>query len=329
MDFLDKLKGGSGQTPPESTDHTGSSAAGQHDAHPATKHQAEETERGFLDKLIAGTGGVPHTSGDDRHPEKLSLLDKLTHKEDREKKAVALAAREAEIKVELEKVAHDKKANEGFFERIKDKFDGEEGESKAESHPQSNHEDGASGFFDKLTGKEEREKKAAELDKKETELRAELERVQDDIRDNQGLLERLKDRLDGDEEAEAAQAGVDKPSFLDKITGKAAEEERLRKEEENKSALEKMKDKMNEGLGGGRKAEKNEDFLDKSKFDTSLQLRCAHDVLTRIIAIDGFQEHILKKGTQSEESAWEQAKDDKIADLLRSQLNMKDKKEDK
>lgn len=282
MEFLDKLKHGVGgesaQTRSESADHAGSATMGQqHDDDRASrKHPAEEEpERDFLSKLIAGSGGVPHTSGSDKHPEKLSLLDKLTHKEDREKKALALAAREAEIKAELEKVAHDKKANEGFFERLKDKFEGreDEGEGEGEAHPQPHHEGGAPGFFDKLTGKEAREKKAAELDQKEAELREELERVEHDKRENQGLLERLKDhldQLDGDE-AEAAKAGVDKPSFLDKITGKAAEEERLRKEEENKSALDKMKDKLNEGLGGGRKAEKNEDLLDKSKPDPCLR----------------------------------------------------------
>lgn len=38
-----------------------------------------------------------------------------------------------------------------------------------------------------------------------------------------------------------------------------------------------------------------------------------------IAAIDKFQEHVLRKGTQSNESAWEQAKDRKIADAIRHQ----------
>lgn len=261
MDFLNKLKQGgdvSGESHPAAQD------SALHDTrHEPVKPEAEP-ERDFLSKIIAGSGHV-HTSGDDKKPEKLSLLDKLTHKEDREKKAVELAAREAELKLELEKVAHDKKENEGFFGRIKEHFDGgEEGEAETAAPP-VHHEGGAAGFFDKLTGKEERQKKAAELEKREAELRAQLERVEEERRENEGLLQRLKDHLDGEADEAGHGAESDKVSFLDKITGKAAEEERLRKEEENKSALEKMKDRLNEGMGGGKKAEKNEDFLDKSK----------------------------------------------------------------
>lgn len=257
MDFLNKLK-----QEADGEDQKHSSGTADHNSPEAVKHEAEP-DRDFLGKLIAGSG---HHSTHHEHGEsKASFLDKLTRKEEREKKAVELAAREAEIKVELEKVAHEKKENEGFFDRIKDHFDGEE--DSAEPKRPEHHAGGASSFFDKLTGKEEREKKAAELDKKEADLRAQLEAVEHEKRDNEGILQRLKDHLDGedDEELKTAKHQDNKPSFLDKITGKAAEEERLRKEEENKSTLEKMKDKLNEGMGGGRKAEKNEDFLDKSE----------------------------------------------------------------
>jgi hypothetical protein len=44
-------------------------------------------------------------------------------------------------------------------------------------------------------------------------------------------------------------------------------------------------------------------------------------------AIDGFQEHVLRKGDQSNESAFEQAKDAQIAAAIRRQLHLKDKKE--
>ncbi|KAK7554562.1 hypothetical protein IWX46DRAFT_218870 [Phyllosticta citricarpa] len=93
----------------------------------------------------------------------------------------------------------------------------------------------------------------------------------------------------------------EKHSFLDRITGKAEreEEERRRREEEekNKGFFDKMGDKLNTAAGGGRESEKNEDKLDKG--------------------IDFVQEHIMKQGTQSDESAWEQKKDKMIADAIR------------
>ncbi|KIM49652.1 hypothetical protein M413DRAFT_438822 [Hebeloma cylindrosporum] len=56
-------------------------------------------------------------------------------------------------------------------------------------------------------------------------------------------------------------------------------------------------EKINYALGGGAKGEAKEDKLDK--------------------AIDLFQEHVLKQGDQSNESALEQAKDKQIADAIR------------
>lgn len=47
------------------------------------------------------------------------------------------------------------------------------------------------------------------------------------------------------------------------------------------------------------------------------------------VAIDGFQHHVLKQGEQDDESALEQMKDDKIADLLRSGLHLKEEDEEK
>ncbi|EIM82235.1 uncharacterized protein STEHIDRAFT_65129, partial [Stereum hirsutum FP-91666 SS1] len=70
---------------------------------------------------------------------------------------------------------------------------------------------------------------------------------------------------------------------------------------------------MNSMAGGGRKGEVNEDGLDKM--------------------IDFIQEHALHKGDQSDESAAEQFKDERIADAIRAsyqqvtghQLPIKDK----
>ncbi|KLJ12804.1 hypothetical protein EMPG_12168 [Blastomyces silverae] len=57
--------------------------------------------------------------------------------------------------------------------------------------------------------------------------------------------------------------------------------------------------KLNHAAGGGRESEKNEDMLDKG--------------------IDFVQERILGKGPQDNESALEQAKDEKISDFIRDQ----------
>lgn len=98
-----------------------------------------------------------------------------------------------------------------------------------------------------------------------------MTKVEHDKKENQDLLERIKDRLDGDDDDEKKTKN-DKPNFLDKITGRAEEEERRRKEEENKNAFEKFSDRINEGMGGGKKAEEREDFLDKSKFQSTYRI---------------------------------------------------------
>ncbi|KAH7102689.1 hypothetical protein BKA62DRAFT_671116 [Auriculariales sp. MPI-PUGE-AT-0066] len=58
-------------------------------------------------------------------------------------------------------------------------------------------------------------------------------------------------------------------------------------------------DKINGAMGGGASGEKNEDGLDK--------------------AVDWVQEHVLKGGSQTNESALEQAKDEQISDAIRNQ----------
>ncbi|CAI4211018.1 unnamed protein product [Parascedosporium putredinis] len=58
-------------------------------------------------------------------------------------------------------------------------------------------------------------------------------------------------------------------------------------------------DKLNNMAGGGARGEQNEDALDKG--------------------IDYIQEHVLGQGSQTNESAVEQMKDEKIADFIRNQ----------
>lgn len=266
MDLMKKIKQevdeqkAQGQHPGPSGDESSATHADS-GPHQVPKHDAEP-ERDFISKLIVGTGHTDvHHGTAAHHDDKFSLLDKLTRKEEREKKAAELAKQEAEIHLKLEEVAHKKKENESFLERIRDHFDGEQTKEHSEA---PDHVHGKLDFLDKLTGKKEREERAAELDREEAELQAELERVRHEKRENEGVLQRLKDHLEGDN-ADGKEAKDDaEPSLLDKITGKAAEQERLRKEEEQKTAFDKMKDRLNEEMGGGCKAKENEDMLDKS-----------------------------------------------------------------
>lgn len=343
MDFINKLThhdDGEAAHKPSSTEPSSTTSGGPPQIHATEAAIAKEDEpkRHFLEQLIAGSGGSHHHFGggdvaDD--DERLSFFDKLTRKEDREKKMLELVKREAEVNFELEKVAREKKENEGLLERIKDHFDGDNDDAAPVAvEPKAENDDDSSkpSFFDKLTGKQEREKKALELSQRETALRAELARIEHDKRENEGILERIKQHIDQDEaDGKDKKARDEDPSFFDKITGRAAEAERRRKEEEKKTPLEKMKDRIEEGMGGGQKAERNEDLLDKSKFSTTevnpifvgLCL-CTKNLPT---AIDGFQEHVLRKGDQSDESAIEQLKDEQIAAAIRNQLHLK-KKED-
>lgn len=270
MGFIDKFKHEDGKeegehshTYADSSAQTGETQTLSHDA---PKHDAEEPSRDFLGKLIGGSGHHHGAKSGDDDGDRRSFLDKLGRKEDREKKQLELEKRELELKYELEQVEKEKKDNEGFFDKLKDKFDGDIDKEKTQNEQK---EEDKPSFFDKITGKEEREKKAVELDRKEAEIRAELQKIEQEKKDNQDLLQKIKDRLDGDDEEEDRKKKGredDKPSFLDKITGKAEEEERRRKEEEKKkNAFEKLSDRINENMGGGQKAEKNEDFLDKSE----------------------------------------------------------------
>ncbi|KAH0555619.1 hypothetical protein GP486_006436 [Trichoglossum hirsutum] len=61
--------------------------------------------------------------------------------------------------------------------------------------------------------------------------------------------------------------------------------------------LDGLGDKLNSAAGGGRESEKKEDYLDKG--------------------VDFVQERILGQGPQDNESAIEQAKDEKISDYIR------------
>lgn len=70
--------------------------------------------------------------------------------------------------------------------------------------------------------------------------------------------------------------------------------------------------KFNSMAGGGRESEKNEDALDKGTYirSTLRNQRCADNKT----GVDFVQEKILGQGPQDNESAFEQAKDERISD---------------
>ncbi|TKA21678.1 hypothetical protein B0A50_08767 [Salinomyces thailandicus] len=81
-------------------------------------------------------------------------------------------------------------------------------------------------------------------------------------------------------------------------------------------------DKINSAAGGGQASEKNEDYLDKGKkfppppppiFTPASQTRLNSK------SVDAVQQYGLGQGSQSNESAVEQAKDEQISDYIRGQ----------
>ncbi|KAJ8121393.1 hypothetical protein O1611_g10115 [Lasiodiplodia mahajangana] len=90
--------------------------------------------------------------------------------------------------------------------------------------------------------------------------------------------------------------------FVNKIVGdnKSKDEDKTSQDQgRQEGKLGGFMDKLNSVAGGGKESEKNEDALDKG--------------------VDWVQEHVLGQGDQSNESAAEQAKDEKISDFIREQ----------
>ena len=134
----------------------------------------------------------------------------------------------------------------------------------------------------------ELETKIAELKKQEAEKQ-------------EGWKGKLQDVFDGedDEGKERLKQEVNKESsWRDKLGDQFFGAPKEPKKEEGFS----LSGKLNELAGGGKKSEANEDKLDK--------------------VIDLYQEHVLKQGPQTNESAFEQAKDEQISDAIRSGFKM-------
>jgi len=103
-----------------------------------------------------------------------------------------------------------------------------------------------------------------------------------------GLKDKIKELWGQQDEKEVTREEGLMGKVRDALQGDEAKEKKKR---ENQRGW--FSEKMNEMAGGGKKAELDEDGLDK--------------------AIDFFQHHMLKKGDQDDESAIEQMKDEQIA----------------
>jgi len=90
--------------------------------------------------------------------------------------------------------------------------------------------------------------------------------------------------------------------FINKLTGSEGKKPVHTQDQpsgQNESQGGGMMDKLHGMVGGGPQSEKKEDGLDKG--------------------VDWVQENILKQGSQTNENALEQAKDEKISDMIRDQ----------
>lgn len=192
-----------------------------------------------------------------------SFLDKITGAEAREKRAEELAREEAEVRAELERLQQEKRENEGVLEKLRVHLELGLKEEEEDGKGKQGHK---ASLFDQLTGKKPREEEQYQEPHKTSFL----------------------DQFTGDKaDKPTHQEQQHKASLLDQITGKAAEQERLRREEENKSAIAKFKDRLNAEMGGGSQSEADEDLLDKGEHPSSYFLSSSNAflVLTSLFLI--------------------------------------------
>lgn len=130
---------------------------------------------------------------------------------------------------------------------------------------------------------------------------------------HESFIDKLQASLGG-KEPEKRPEPPKEESFMDKLHSSFGKEEKRPEPPQHESFLDKLgsigkkpepeppkpegfMDKLNALAGGGHKSEQNEDALDKG--------------------VDWVQEHVLRKGDQSNESVIEQTKDEKISDFIR------------
>jgi hypothetical protein len=228
-----------------------------------------------------------------------------------------------EVRSETHKRVEEGREKEGWSERIKDVLDGddekrrqEEEELKLKTERQKAEakekiERERSGLGEKMHdlldhGEEKRrleEVEFARIDAQAAEESAKILGVRGKLLDvidgkpnpqtpqeqkESGLKDKIKELWGQQDEKEV----VKEEGLMGKVRDVLqSDEAKDKKKKENQRGW--FSEKMNEMAGGGKKAELDEDGLDK--------------------AIDFFQHHMLKKGDQDDESAIEQLKDEQIA----------------
>jgi len=234
------------------------------------------------------------------------LKDTLLGGEDDERKVVAKeqeqetvhAALRAETKVKEER--GDSGLN-SWKSKLKDALDGDDS-NKEEIHrlelelEKLNAEHNAESWSEKIKGQFDGSEKVEATRKLQLEEQLAAARKKESDR-QLGWKDHIAGILDGEDEEGKAKVKEElkrNDSWREKL-GSNFFATAPKPEQEKKPFS--LGDKLNTLAGGGASSEANEDKLDK--------------------VIDLYQEHVLKQGQQSNESAFEQAKDEQISDLIR------------
>jgi len=226
-----------------------------------------------------------------------------------------------------ERREHEIQKKSGWSDRIKDALDGDDEErrkqdellrlrterEKAEARERIEDERGFTGKMQDLLDHGEGRKKQEEAEFARIDAEAKNERDKQlgfggkilDVLDGpdarpagskpaaeQGLTDRVRQLWGGQASQNAKRQEDVGDKILDVLAGGKGKKQKEKEAQKNWFA-----DKVNEMAGGGQAGELDEDKLDK--------------------AVDLFQQHILKQGDQSDESAVEQLKDEQIAHAIR------------
>jgi len=113
---------------------------------------------------------------------------------------------------------------------------------------------------------------------------------------HEGLMGKVNSVLGGEHHTQQPTGKPGEGGLVGKLTGVLSGSHHSQEPEKPQG----LSGKINHALGGGAAGEKKEDALDK--------------------AIDFVQEHVLGAGPQKNESAFEQAKDKQIANMIRDQF---------
>jgi hypothetical protein len=133
----------------------------------------------------------------------------------------------------------------------------------------------------------------------------------------ENIFGKISDALKGEDRTSPPPPPPPKQEGLfNKISGAIHGHEAHEQPPKPETFSEKLGDRVNNAFGGGANSEAKEGVLDKGSI---ILLWCESKYLysVGILAIDFYQEHVLKQGKQDNESAIEQAKDKQIAGVIR------------